>query len=144
MVLSEVFKLVFPLVPELGETVQEDDERSFSGGHIMKSHAVHFGVLIFEHRRFHFLVGGGEAEHARHYDQRCFSDCGHDRKVKLCPVVLSTAATSKEPGRSSRPLTQPWSELSVTLARPLAKERVSETPRRDRQPVRDSRTSSRC
>src|SRR5713101_7688278 len=58
MILAEFSELVFPLVPEFGESMQKEDERALSRRYDVQSHAVHFHKLILEHG---FVLEGGRS-----------------------------------------------------------------------------------
>src|SRR6185503_16609843 len=46
----EVREQIFPGVPELGKTVEKDNQRAFALLHVMQPHAVDLGVTVFPPR----------------------------------------------------------------------------------------------
>ena len=46
MVLGKLRQLVLPLVPEFREAVQEDDQRPFSGGHVVQTNTIYFRIFV--------------------------------------------------------------------------------------------------
>ena len=68
MVLAELGELIFPLVPEFGESMKEEHQRAFARCDVMQPDAVHLGELVGEFRRL--VRGAGSVRGEDHSKYR--------------------------------------------------------------------------
>src|SRR2546426_10431416 len=84
VVLAELGELILPRVPELWKPVQEQDERTLAGAHIVQPDAVHCDVIVAHAGRYGLTPAAGyprDASNQRRDEQRGSS---HLMRTRLC------------------------------------------------------------